>query len=687
MPTSVWVGFIGFVLAMLLIDLGVFHHRPHAIRIREALAWTVVWIAISLLFNLGVYVCYEYHWLGIGQAVGLPMSGGQAAMKFLAAYILEKSLSLDNLFVIALIFAYFGVSAMYQHRVLFWGILGVLVLRGTMIGIGVELANRFDWVNYIFALLLILSAFKMLRTGEDELQPDKNPLVRLARYLYPVSRDFDGGRFFTRIGQQSAITPLLIVLLVVESTDLVFAFDSIPAVVGTVQDPATGHADLFIVFTSNVLAVLGLRSLYFILASILGKFRHLKVSLFLVLLYIGLKMLVGRYYHIDVVASLIVILGILAVGMLASISEPTPEPEPEPEPQAEPEPEREEGLPPARAAGGQTRASADSRDLAIRAVQVTKFYGRRRGITDFSATIPRGALVGLLGPNGAGKTTAIRILSCHMPPTSGTVRVCGFDAFSQSLAVRQWLGYLPENCPLYPEMRVLEYLRWTAQMKGMRGSEVDRAMFQIIEPCGIDHVRAQAIGTLSKGYRQRVGLAAALIHRPEVLILDEPTIGLDPLQAREFRSLISSLKGIHTVLISSHILSEIDVLCDSVIILNEGCVVASGSPQELRNHVVPRYLVECRIDPSLKVLIPHLVHGMTGVTLDEYEEDGQFARFRLAGDGPDPRLDVFRTFAGAGIELREMKRESVTLEDVFLHYTRTILGTAKKADRLAEVVR
>ena len=307
---------------------------------------------------------------------------------------------------------------------------------------------------------------------------------------------------------------------------------------------------------------------------------------------------------------------------------------------------------------------------AIQLNQATKFYGKRPGVIDLSASIPRGALVGLLGPNGAGKTTTIRILSCHMPPTSGQARVCGFDVFAQSLEVRKRLGYLPENCPLYPEMRVIEYLRWTAAMKGLAGSDIDRAVFDTLGTCSIDKVRGQTIGTLSKGYRQRVGIAAAIVHRPPILILDEPTIGLDPLQLREFRTLIASFKGKHTVLISSHILSEIEMLCDTVIILNEGRVVASGAPQDLRGQVVSSYLVECRAHPSLFALLPTLIGRMPGVTLDKYEEGGEFARIRLCGENADPRLEIFHQFSRAGIEIRELHRERVTLEDVFLRYTK-----------------
>ena len=307
---------------------------------------------------------------------------------------------------------------------------------------------------------------------------------------------------------------------------------------------------------------------------------------------------------------------------------------------------------------------------ALQLSQVTKFYGKRPGIIDFSAAIAQGQLVGLLGPNGAGKTTTIRILTCHMPPTSGQARVCGFDVFSQSLEIRKRLGYLPENCPLYMEMRVIEYLRWSAAMKGLSGSDLDRAVFDALDSCGLDKVRTQVIRTLSKGYRQRVGLAAALVHRPEILVLDEPTIGLDPLQVREFRSLIGSLKGKRTVLISSHILSEIEMLCDSVIILNEGRVVASGSPQDLRGHVTASYVVECRAHSTLFALLPQLVNRMPGVTLDKYEESGEFARFRLLAEGADPRLEIFRLFAQSGIEIRELHHERVTLEDVFIRYTK-----------------
>lgn len=303
---------------------------------------------------------------------------------------------------------------------------------------------------------------------------------------------------------------------------------------------------------------------------------------------------------------------------------------------------------------------------AIELNQVTRFYGRHRGVAGLTARIPRGAFVGLLGPNGSGKSTTLRILACCIPPTSGEARVCGMDVFTRSLEARRHIGYLPENCPLYPEMRVLEYLRWTAAMKGLTGSDIDRAAFEVIEPCGLEGVRRQPIRTLSRGYRQRVGLASVLLHRPEILILDEPTVGLDPLQVREFRRLIGGFKGRHTVLISSHILSEIEMLCDSVIILHEGWVVASGAPAALRRHVPHQYTVECLAHPALPLVLPRLIDRLPEVTLEGYEESGGFARFRLRSPERDPRLDLSRLLHEAGIPIRELSGDRVTLEEVFV---------------------
>ncbi len=307
-----WVGFVVLVLGMLALDLGVFHRKTHAVTISEAAVWTTVWVILSLLFNASVYWLYEHNVLGIGQAIGHQLSGGQAALQFFTGYIIEKSLSLDNIFVIAMIFAYFQIPAVFQHRVLFWGILGALAMRGAMIAAGTVLIHRLSWITYVFGVLLILTAVRLLVVRHDNLEPDRNVLVRLARRIYPVTAELDGQKFFTRLAGGRAITPLLVVLLVVESTDVLFAVDSIPAIFAVTQDP-------FIVFTSNVFAILGLRSLYFVLAGVMDKFRYLKTSLVFLLAFVGFKMLLAHHYPIPTLVSLGIISGILSVGVLASI--------------------------------------------------------------------------------------------------------------------------------------------------------------------------------------------------------------------------------------------------------------------------------------------------------------------------------------------------------------------------------
>lgn len=310
----IWIAFIAFVLVMLAIDLGVFNRTPHVVRTREALAWTGVWIACALAFNVLVYFMYEHHWLGIGDTIGHDVGGREAALTFFTGYVIEKSLSLDNVFVIALIFAYFRVPAIYQHRVLIWGVLGALVMRGIMIAAGAALIHRFNWIIYVFGALLIGTAIKMLVVRHDNLEPEKNWLVRLARRLYPVSTSFDGPHFFTRVDGKRAMTPLFLVLLVVESSDVLFAVDSIPAIFAITKDP-------FIVFTSNVFAILGLRSLYFALASAMEKFHHIKTSLVFVLAFVGTKMLIHEVYKIPTAVSLAVVIGTILVGVLASVAD------------------------------------------------------------------------------------------------------------------------------------------------------------------------------------------------------------------------------------------------------------------------------------------------------------------------------------------------------------------------------
>jgi tellurite resistance protein TerC len=311
MTIWLWVGFNLFVLGMLALDLGVFNRKAHVIRVREALIWTSVWVALALIFNVGVYYMYEHHWMGLGLSAVDPAAGREAALEFFTGYLIEKSLSVDNIFVIALIFSYFHVPAAQQHRVLFWGILGALVMRAVMILAGAALIQRFDWIVYVFGGLLIVTAVKLLLSKHEEIHPDRNPLVRLARRVYPVSPMFEGGRFFTRIDGRRAITPLFLSLLIVESTDLLFAIDSIPAIFAVTHDP-------FIVYTSNVFAILGLRSLYFALAGMMDKFHYLKFSLVFILAFVGVKMILEHHYPISKPVSLGVIAAALVVGVVAS---------------------------------------------------------------------------------------------------------------------------------------------------------------------------------------------------------------------------------------------------------------------------------------------------------------------------------------------------------------------------------
>jgi tellurite resistance protein TerC len=254
---------------------------------------------------------YERNWFGVGVSVGHPLDGHTAALQFLTGYLLEQSLSLDNVFVIALIFSYFRVPLQYQHRVLFWGILGALLMRGAMIGLGAALISRFDWVVYVFGGILIVTAARMLMAGDEEPEPEKNWLIRVARRIYPVTPELHAEKFFVIAGGQRIATPLFLVLLMVESTDVLFAVDSIPAIFAVTQDP-------FLVFTSNVFAILGLRNLYFAIAPLLDRFKYLKHSLVFILAFVGVKMLLSHTYPIPTPISLSMIVGILGVGVLAS---------------------------------------------------------------------------------------------------------------------------------------------------------------------------------------------------------------------------------------------------------------------------------------------------------------------------------------------------------------------------------
>lgn len=310
-----WTGFILFVLTMLAIDLGVLNREARVISTKKALIWTGFCAVLALLFCVLTYYLYEHHWFGIGLHTGGSLGGKEASIQFLTGWLIEQSLSLDNILVIAIIFGYFRVPLEFQHRVLFWGILGALVMRGVMIAAGTALIREFSWIVYVFGGLLFLTAVKLLLAGDNQIEPDRNPLVRLARRFCPVTTDSPGHHFFVSIDGRWAVTPLFLVLLVVESTDVLFAVDSIPAIFAITTDP-------FIVFTSNVFAILALRSLYFALAGVIQEFRYIKSSLVFVLAFVGVKMCLSRHYHIPTAVSLGVVIGLLLIGLLASLVSP-----------------------------------------------------------------------------------------------------------------------------------------------------------------------------------------------------------------------------------------------------------------------------------------------------------------------------------------------------------------------------
>jgi tellurite resistance protein TerC len=290
-----WIGFGFIVLILLVLDLGVFHRKAHAVSAREAAVWTAVWISVALLFNLAVYFYL----------------GPRPALEYLTGYLIEKSLSVDNLFVFVVLFTSFGVAPAYQHRVLFWGILGALIMRGVLIAAGAVLMERFFWIAYLFGAFLIFTGFKIGIKKETRPHAENNPLVRLARRFLPVAAECGDGRLFTKKEGKWLITPLFLVLVTVETTDLVFALDSIPAIFAVTTDA-------FIVFTSNIFAILGLRSLYFLLARAVDKFYYLQPALAVILVFVGAKMVVSHYFELPVAISLSVVIGVLLSGMAAS---------------------------------------------------------------------------------------------------------------------------------------------------------------------------------------------------------------------------------------------------------------------------------------------------------------------------------------------------------------------------------
>jgi tellurite resistance protein TerC len=291
-----WVGFNLFVLAMLALDLGVFHRKAHTVSIKEALLWSVVWITLAMIFNAGLYF----------------FRGGESALEFFTGYLIEKSLSVDNIFVFVLLFTSFQVPPAYQHRVLFWGVLGALIMRGTLIALGSVLLATFHWIIYLFGVFLIVAGLRMVFHRGAEVHPEQNPLLRFLRRIIPVTKDYDGNRFIVRQAGKVLATPLLVVLLTIEMTDLIFALDSIPAIFAVTQDP-------FIVYTSNVFAILGLRSLYFVFANAMGKFYYLKIGLAVILSFVGVKMVLSDVYHVPTEIALVVIAVVLVVVIVASV--------------------------------------------------------------------------------------------------------------------------------------------------------------------------------------------------------------------------------------------------------------------------------------------------------------------------------------------------------------------------------
>ena len=291
-----WIAFNVFILLMLALDLGIFQKKDHEITFKESLKWIALWVTLAMLFNVLVYF-----WKGIDKS-----------LEFTTGYLIEMSLSVDNLFVFIIIFSYFNVPKKYEHRVLFWGILVALVLRGSFILGGVKLFHTFHWMIYVFGALLVYTGIKMMFYGDHAKDLAKNPAVRLCRKIFPVTEDYVGNSFFTKINNKVLVTPLFIVLMVINITDIIFAIDSIPAILAI-------SSDAFIVYTSNIFAILGLRSIYFALSGLMGLFRFLKYGLAIILSFVGVKMLIEHYYKIPTAGALCVVLSILGISMLLSV--------------------------------------------------------------------------------------------------------------------------------------------------------------------------------------------------------------------------------------------------------------------------------------------------------------------------------------------------------------------------------
>ncbi len=304
-----WILFIAFILVLLIIDLKLIHKDAHEISMKESLVWTMVWIIIALLFSIAVFYIYKYNFNGINTH-GLTPS--IAVLDYITGFLIEKSLSLDNIFVIAVIFSYFKIDKKYQHNILFWGIIGALVFRGIMIVLGASLIDKFSWTTYILGAVLIYSAYSMMGAKHDEVDYNKNPLLRFVSRLYPINWEIKDQRYFIKSNGKKMITASFATLVVIEFTDILFAVDSIPAILAVTTDS-------FIVFTSNIFAILGLRNLYFFLVNIMDRFAYIKYSLVFILAFVGVKMMIVHYFKFPSWISLIVIIVALTVGILSSM--------------------------------------------------------------------------------------------------------------------------------------------------------------------------------------------------------------------------------------------------------------------------------------------------------------------------------------------------------------------------------
>ena len=312
-----YLGFLVLVFVLLALDLGVFHRKAHAVSIREAASWSVVWVTLALLFNVAFFVYMRWHFPLDARLMAVPgfdplLAARETALEFLAGYVVEYSLSIDNIFVFVIVFRYFSIPREHQHRILYWGILGALIMRGALILAGAAAVARFHWLLYVFGAFLVYTGLHLLWKDPAPPAPDRNPAVRLASRIFPIARELHAQHFFVRLEGRLHATPLFLVLLVVETTDLLFAFDSIPAVFGVTHDS-------FIIYTSNVFAILGLRAMYFLLAAIIPSFRFLNYGLSTVLVFIGLRMLVEKWIEIPIGVALSIVVGILAVAVAASL--------------------------------------------------------------------------------------------------------------------------------------------------------------------------------------------------------------------------------------------------------------------------------------------------------------------------------------------------------------------------------